>query len=133
MQLRRFVRASLALAVLALAPANAEAQATGPEVTFDAVTAYTVGQVNYVMALTVTGVQHGASGPSTVTFWDTRSTTDGTSSYFSACERQLLVAINRPGRFSIGLAYTGTTPPSTGTPRQPVDLSPRGCRLTQRP
>jgi hypothetical protein len=133
MQLRPFVRASLVLAVLALWPAQAEAQATRPVLTFDAVTSYTMGNVGYTMALTVTGVQQGASGPSTVTFWDAQSTANDTTAYFSACERQLLVAINRPGRFSIGIAYSGTTPPSTGTVAAPVDLSSRGCTLTQRP
>jgi hypothetical protein len=130
MQLRAFVRASLALAGFALSPSNAEAQATPPEVTFDAVTAYTLGQVyNGYIALTVTGVQHGASGPSTVGF--TISSPDAQSLTLSTCERQLLVAINRPGRFSVALSYGGAAPPSTGTGT--TSLSSRGCRLTQLP
>jgi hypothetical protein len=133
MQLRPFVRASLVLAVLALWPAQAEAQATDPVVTFDAVTSYKMGNVNYTLGLglTVTGVQHGASGPSTVTFYDVQSTTKEVTTYFSGCEKQLLVAINRPGRFSIGIAHNGTTPPSTGT--AVVNLASHGCTLTQRP
>ncbi len=129
MQLRAFVRASLAIAAFALTPTNAGAQATPPELTFDAVTAYTIGRVDSHVTLTVTGVQHGASGPSTVAFVEAYA--DAPIAGISTCERQLLVAINRPGRFSVGVFYSGATPPSTGTGT--TYLSPRGCRLTQLP
>jgi hypothetical protein len=134
MQLRSFVYASLVLAAFFLAPAKADAQIIST-VTFDAVTSYRAGAGDnpfYSMALVVTGVQHGAGGPSTVNFQDPHGSKDAASSYFAACEKQLLVAINRPGRVSITLAYHGTTPPSTGV-AAPVTLEALGCTLTQLP
>jgi len=57
------------------------------------------------------------------------------SGQLQTCERQALVVINRPGRFSLGLLPTTTTiaVPTGGTYSAAYYLSDNGCTLAQLP
>jgi hypothetical protein len=108
MRLRHAVLSSLAAAVLTLAHGRADAQTSPP--TFDAVTAYTASSNTF----TVVGVQHGASASSTMSF----SFGAQQSVAAQSCEKQLLIMLNRPGRFSITIL---------------VNALNASCTLTQTP
>lgn len=84
------------------APAGvAVAQSTAP-VIFNAVSAYNSSYWQDGVSFTVTGVQKDAAGTATLTF-ATLSTS--TNQYvWQTCEKQLLVMMNRPGRFSLTIA-----------------------------
>ena len=130
MRFRHLVLGSLSLAAATLTHAKADAQAY-PRVLFDAVTSYSlIDNGSFQPVITITGVQHGASAPSTLLFSD-GSTSSNPNFYWQSCEKQLLVMANRPGRFSLGVAYYGTTPPATGTSTDVLALY--GCALTQLP
>ena len=105
MRFHPLVLACLCIAPLALHGAPAEAQ-SATDFTFDSVTSYTNTYLtNSSYGFTVTGIQHGASAPSTVNVILAGSTATSTQALaFDSCERKLLVAINRPGRFSVGVA-----------------------------
>jgi hypothetical protein len=113
----RFRTSILAFSFLFLAAAfflGRDARAQAATATFDAVTSYAVtGSI-----LTITGVQHGASAPSTFSASNGGTTTP--SVVWQACQQQVLVMINRPGRFSLTIAYAGNTIVSS-------------CSLTQLP
>jgi hypothetical protein len=114
MRLHSFVLASFFVAAAALDAGNVRAQATTPTYTFDAVSQFGA-QGN---TFWITGVQHGASAASTIQVTGIE-TSGGTVAYAEACERALLVAMNRPGRFSVGVyANSGIL---------------NGCLLTQLP
>jgi hypothetical protein len=134
MHLRHIFLTSLTFAAVSLAHANADAQLTFPTVTFDAVTSYSGIQIStFDWGFTVTGVQHGASAPSTITFVvpvPNSPSTSPPSVLWQTCERALLTTINRPGRFSLGMAVTQLPlPPTTGTGSAAGDVA--GCTLTQ--
>jgi hypothetical protein len=120
MRLHPLIVASLSLAAATFAHGNAGAQATA-DITFDAVTSYHTGPggpLGDQYAFFITGVQHGASAPSTVTAIAPQTINGQIVSVTESCERDLQVMINRPGRFSLGLY-------------RPTGLS--GCGLTQLP
>jgi hypothetical protein len=132
MRFGHLVLGSIGIAAATLAHADAHAQTTYPRLVFDAVQTYSMtddGSFSSVIA--VTGVQHGASGPSTLMFSDA-SPSSTPNLYWQACEKQLLVMTNRPGRFSLAVSYYGSAPPpATGTSTEKLALY--GCALTQLP
>lgn len=121
MRLHPLIVASLSLAAATFAHGNADAQATA-NITFDAVTSYYTGlggPAGNEYTFFITGIQHGASAPSTVTAPVSGQTWNSPIIPSTAtCERDLQVMINRPGRFSLGLHF---------------QTSLVGCSLTQLP
>ncbi len=133
MRLSHALFASVILGGIALVPGESRAQSTSgyPTVTFDAVTSFTTGLFGSNNAFFVTGVQHGAGGPSNLIFTG-NATASPNAAIWEACEKQLLTAINRPGRLSFGVTYaTGPTPPTTGTATTANYIY--SCTLTQLP
>jgi hypothetical protein len=141
MRFRSLVIASLGLAATVFGERGADASApTYAQVTFTAVTSYITqptvsSQTQY--GVTITGIQTGQSAASTVSF-ATMSAGGGIQGNSPAtvvaesCERQLLVMLNRPGRFSLGMVLNQTSvtlPVPTGT--GPLEVI--GCSLTQQP
>jgi hypothetical protein len=89
------------------------------------------GQTQY--GFVITGIQSGQSAASTAGFY-LLATPGGSSPWsqapsvaYESCERQLLVMMNRPGRFSLGVVVESSTLPSTGS------YYALGCSLTQQP
>ncbi|HEY2511667.1 MAG TPA: hypothetical protein VGI39_12450 [Polyangiaceae bacterium] len=97
MRFRAFVPAFFFLASALASASTARAQ-TAPLATFDAVTSYSAVSTMF----TITGVQHGASAPSTVQLISGSSDNPATAA-LSSCEKQILVMMNRPGRFSLAV------------------------------
>jgi hypothetical protein len=128
---------ALFVSALGLLDGDARAQAVSGPIVFDAVSSYSAPfpAVTNVFGIAITGVQHGASAPSTVLFVDRATTSDtAISGQLQSCERQALVAINRPGRFSLGLLPTGgAIPLAAGTPYSAAYYLGNGCTLTQLP
>jgi hypothetical protein len=130
---------ALFVSALGLLDSDAQAQAVSGQIVFDAVSAYSApfpaGSGSYGIA--ITGVQHGASASSTVLFVDKATATDTTiSGTLQTCERQALVVINRPGRFSLGLLPTTAGAigvPAGGPYSTAYYLSTNGCTLAQLP
>jgi hypothetical protein len=50
---------------------------------------------HYAAKLTITGIQAGQSAPNTITY------TNGDQSAFDGCERNAMMMMNRPGRFTL--------------------------------
>jgi hypothetical protein len=129
---------ALFVSALCLLHGDAQAQAVSGQILFDAVSAYSAplpaGYGAYGIA--ITGVQHGASASSTVLFVDHATPSATTiSGQLQTCERQALVAINRPGRFSLGLLPIGGTIalPTGSLYSAAYELSTNGCTLAQLP
>jgi hypothetical protein len=117
MKLRPVLLGSFVLAVAGIQAGDAQAQAATPKYLFDAVSQYALT----ASLLTITGVQHGASAASTVSVpLYIPSNGAPQNAQGTTCERQLLVAVNRPGRFSVGVYLNAS-----------ADLN--GCVLTQLP
>jgi hypothetical protein len=131
MHLRTFVAAAASLAAL-LVHERADAQAYFyPQITYDAVTSYSAQPVSgSAYGFIVTGVQHGASAPSTFAFVANYSASgsEPQSAVQQSCERALLVATNRPGRFSFSVSVQALPAAGSTGPVQAL-----GCALTQLP
>jgi hypothetical protein len=135
MRLRPLLLVSLFLAAATtLSDGSANAQTTTTTITFNAVSNYNsyfvdISSYHY---LAITGVQAGASASSTVVVYPVTSAgTTATSELFNSCERELLVAINRPGRVSLTTTLsTAATVPSTGNAGT---FGITGCALAQLP
>ena len=117
MKLRSILLGSFVVAVAGVHTGNAQGQITAPTPTylFDAVTQYAV----YNNTLYVTGVQHGASATSTISAGGGVENGGAETAAAAACEKQLAIAVNRPGRVSVGVYVGG--------------LGLSGCVLTQLP
>jgi len=121
---RTTVAAVLLSTLMPLSLAFADVQAT---YVFTAVDSYDIrGEIFEVQ---VTGIVQGESAPRTVTltYWPTgysSTPTDDISSQrtFDRCERMVLLAMTRPGQYSLELRQEGT----------PGNAQFIGCKLTRR-
>ena len=110
------VLAAAALAAICVLPGRAEAD-NAAIVTYDSVDSYRMGEPGAMVHIAITGVVHGASAPTTAEYYSNTGT-----DVMPACERQVIIAINRPGRFSLTIETM---------PGAPTNI--RYCTLTRLP
>jgi hypothetical protein len=108
MNVREGILPALAIAALVCFEGDAGAQSVvtftpaSPAV-FDSVDSYSITPASGAGTVVITGVLHGDGAPKTANFYEPLGSVP--QDVLSSCERQLLVAINRPGRFSVTVEH----------------------------